>query len=74
MHKLPNGYGQKSASGKVSEYANSVAADALGNSYMIGQFDDTLYFGTTSLISTVNGNLFIAKMQFQRVMYYGQKV
>lgn len=42
------------------DYTNSIAADKYGNSYITGQFIDTLYFDTIKLASPI-ASLFIAK-------------
>jgi hypothetical protein len=56
----------KSAGGdqKIESYA--IAIDSIGNSYVTGWFEDSLKFGTTTLVTSVAGNnfasdIFIAK-------------
>jgi hypothetical protein len=51
----------RKAGGVSTEYGNEISADALGNSYSTGFFSGTAIFGTTTLTSYGNWDIFIAK-------------
>ncbi len=52
----------KSAGGTSSDYASSIAVDALGNTYVAGYFGSpTLIFDSTTLTNAGSGDIFIAK-------------
>jgi len=52
----------KKAGGTSSDTGNAIAMDAAGNSYISGYFLGTATFGTTNLISSGNGDIFVAKL------------
>jgi len=52
----------KKAGSPYSEYGYAIATDDSGNSYVTGYFQDTAAFGTTSLTSSGNNDIFIAKL------------
>lgn len=53
----------KTAGGNLEDYGNSVSTDAAGNAIVTGYFNDTITFGSTTLIDTVPGagSIFIVK-------------
>ncbi|MDP4266007.1 MAG: SBBP repeat-containing protein [Bacteroidota bacterium] len=54
----------KSAGGNGADYVNSIAVDALGNTYITGIFDSTstkVNFGSIKLINSGNRDIFVAK-------------
>jgi len=50
------------AGGTSSDYGTGIAADSSGNSYLIGSFQGTATFGSTSLTSNGNSDLFVSKL------------
>ncbi len=60
--QAPNWAWAKSAIGDSGEVANSIATDSYGNIYVTGTFTSpVLSFGTISLVSSGNEDIFIAK-------------
>jgi hypothetical protein len=55
----PVGLAHQSAQGSSTVFA--AATDSVGNVYLAGDFDDTIYFDTTRLISAGLTDAFIAK-------------
>jgi hypothetical protein len=51
----------KRAGGAGEDLGQAITADALGNSYVAGDFLETAYFGDDSLISKGNYDIFVAK-------------
>jgi len=52
----------KKAGGTSWDYGCGIAVDANGNSYITGYFDDSVTFGTTTLISSGDYDIFVAKL------------
>ena len=52
----------KQAMGTYSNYGNDIAVDANGNSYVTGYFWGNATFGTTTLTSSGQYDIFVAKM------------
>ncbi len=52
----------KSAGGSYEDYAHGIGVDANGNSYITGFFQDTASFGTITLTSSGEADVFVAKM------------
>jgi len=50
------------AGGSGSDYANSITVDSNRNSYIIGEFEGTVYFGDYELISGGLSDVYIAKL------------
>lgn len=64
----------KSAGGpqKVESYA--IAADMHGNSYITGWFEDSLKFGTTTLVASIAGNSFASDIFIAKYDVHGNLV
>ncbi|MCO6494527.1 MAG: SBBP repeat-containing protein [Bacteroidetes bacterium] len=50
------------AGGKLEDIGNGIAVDGNGNSFVTGYFRDTAIFGSTTLISKGDEDIFIAKL------------
>jgi hypothetical protein len=50
------------AGGTSADYAEGIATDSSGNSYLTGDFQGTATFGSTSLISSGGSDVFVAKL------------
>jgi hypothetical protein len=61
-----------SSSGFNFNYALDVAADATGNVYIIGLYPDTATFGTTSITSAGDADIFVAKYNSNGVLQWVQ--
>ncbi len=61
------------AGGSSLDYSNSIALDATGNIYVTGDFSGTAAFGSTSISSTGNKDVFIAKFDGQGNALWAQK-
>jgi len=55
---------------RTTETANGVAVDPQGNSYMVGSFQGTATFGSTTLISAGGHDIFLAKLNPQGVLLW----
>ncbi len=62
----------KAATGKSSDYSNSISLDASGNAYICGFFNDDLTFGSTT-INAANKDLFVAKISSSGVWQWAKK-
>lgn len=51
----------KSVGSRTTDFANGIALDAAGNSYITGTINGTPTFGTTTLNTGPNSNLFVVK-------------
>ena len=52
----------KKAGGSSNDSGNGIAVDAIGNSYVTGYFDSNATFGSTTLTSNGDYDIFIAKL------------
>ena len=52
----------KQAGGTDDDYGNGIAVDANGNSYVTGYFSESATFGTTTLTSSGDIDIFVAKL------------
>ena len=52
----------KKAGGTASDWGNGIAVDASGHSYITGRFQGSAIFGSTTLTSSGNWEIFIAKL------------
>jgi len=52
----------KNAGGTKNDYGQGIAIDANGNSYITGYFDTSATFGSTTLTSNGNADIFVAKL------------
>jgi PKD repeat protein len=52
----------KQAGGSSDDYGSAIAVDNSGNSYVTGCFEGTAVFGSTTLNSSGNEDIFVAKM------------
>jgi hypothetical protein len=50
------------AGGSDSDIGNGIAVDSSGNAYITGYFSETATFGSTSLVSSGNYDIFVAKL------------
>ena len=50
------------AGGSDSDIGNGIAVDSKGNAYVTGYFSETATFGSTSLVSSGNYDIFVAKL------------
>jgi hypothetical protein len=50
------------AGGQYRDYGQGIAVDSSGNTYVAGVFEETVTFGSTSLVSSGGMNIFIAKL------------
>ncbi len=50
------------AGGSYQDHATAIAVDSAGNAYVTGYFEHTAWFGSTSLTSAGNIDVFIAKL------------
>jgi len=57
-----NWFWAKKAGGTSSDGGNSIAVDANGNSYVTGSFSGSATFGTTTLTSSGDDDIFVAKL------------
>lgn len=55
------------------QYPTALAADAVGNCYMAGNFEQIIGFGTTNLTSTGSRNNFLAKYNSNGEVEWAQK-
>ena len=60
--QAPDWLWAESAGGTISDYGCGIATDDNGNSYITGYFMDTAYFGTISLTSSGDDDIFVAKL------------
>ncbi|MDP8201176.1 MAG: SBBP repeat-containing protein [Candidatus Tenebribacter burtonii] len=60
--QVPDWLWAESAGGTISDYGCGIATDDSGNSYITGYFMDTAYFGTISLTSSGDDDIFVAKL------------
>ncbi|MEO8614531.1 MAG: SBBP repeat-containing protein, partial [Luteolibacter sp.] len=51
--------------GRLLDSANGVAVDAQGNGYVVGSFQGTATFGSTTLVSAGGQDIFLAKLNAQ---------
>jgi hypothetical protein len=59
-----------SSSSTNSNYGLDVAADATGNVYIVGYYSGTATFGTTSITSAGNADIFVAKYNSNGVLQW----
>jgi len=50
------------AGGQYRDYGQGIAVDSSGNTYVTGVFEETVTFGSTSLVSSGNYDIFLAKL------------
>ncbi len=60
--QTPNWAWATQPQGNGNSYSQCIAADNAGNSYVMGEFCDTLYIGNQMLPSNTCGNVFLAKL------------
>ncbi len=62
LAQAPDWLWAENAGGIISDYGCSIATDDSGNSYITGYFNETAYFGTISLTSSGDDDIFVAKL------------
>ncbi|MDH6059744.1 DUF4347 domain-containing protein [Chrysosporum bergii ANA360D] len=67
-------WAQKAGGGTGQDQARSIAIDASGNIYTTGYFNGTATFGTTTLTSAGQGDIFIAKQNSDGTFAWAQKM
>ena len=74
QHKsIQNVQGTWSFGSSSAEEGNGIATDSDGNSYVTGSFQSTVTFGNTSLTSSGNDDIFIAKLSSDGVWQWAVK-
>lgn len=63
----------KQAGGTNTDYAQAIATDSSGNSYLTGYFRGTASFGTTPLTCTGDTDIFIAKLNISGDWLWAQR-
>lgn len=63
----------KSAGSSAQDEGTDIALDQSGNTFVTGSFQDTAYFGTTTLISNGDYDIFLAKYDTSGILSWARK-
>ncbi|MCB5253413.1 MAG: SBBP repeat-containing protein [Candidatus Cloacimonadaceae bacterium] len=63
----------KKAGGSSYDYGYGIAVDSSGNSYVTGNFSDSAVFGSTTLTSSGDYDIFVAKIDSNGIWLWAQK-
>lgn len=64
----------RTAGGTIGDYAHAVTCDGAGNVYLTGEFETTTFFGSVSMKSSGNNDVFLAKYNTNGDLQWAKKL